>query len=146
MRFRITVLFMVICLSLSVVAVHEPAAANLLLTNGVVRSGTVAVRISAWSKEPIITLRSLNNRLYQFSAQQVAEVTAETEVIIRDQTELHTEPSSESATVTRLEKGNEVTIIAHTGDWVRVRAWGDHEGWVEERRLCDRVVFSKRNR
>ncbi len=140
MRVMTTVLFSLFTFA---VGVTQARGAHVLLASGLVQSGTVIVRISAWSNKPVITLQSLATRLYQFSADQVVEVGAETEVIVCEPTDLHTSPSSESERVIRLERGNEVTIIADKGDWVRVKAWGGNEGWMEERHLCNRLVFSK---
>jgi uncharacterized protein YgiM (DUF1202 family) len=142
MRRSISLLAIIVAPLLSLeTAQAEPA--NVLLANGIVRSGTVTVRISAWTKEPVITVHTPTNRLYQYAARQVTEVTAQMKVILREQTDLRAKPSSDSSAVLRVEKANQVTILAQSDEWVRVRVWGNHEGWVEERRLGDRVIFSK---
>ncbi len=158
-------LFSVTIFFISVAPYYSYAA--VVNTNKGSISGRVIVREAP--DRLVVTILTQDKRLFQFYARDVLCVTAAKKVLIGHAAPIVSEPDISLATSFVLPKGMEIIIIeektvknnesgkkedssdsntksssANEIDqkWVKVRAWGNVEGWILSNVLSDSIVFT----
>jgi len=92
----------------------------------------------------VITIVTPDKRLFQYYARDIESITATEKVLVGEKTPMREKPAKESDAVTDLSHGLEVTILETSQDkeWVKVKGWGNNEGWIPSKVLTDKVVFT----
>lgn len=118
------------------------AEAAVAMTKHGEREGRVIVRNF---EHLVITIVTDNNRIFQFYARDVKKVTAAEKVLLSEHASLRDEPTDDAAVVVELAPGTQISPQGNPNDagWIRVRAWGDHEGWLLASVLTDQVIFEE---
>jgi len=116
-------------------------AADVFLKSGMVRSGTVTVRSSAWDSQLVITVQSPDKRVFQYPSKQVSQVVHQEDLLVSSPNPVYKNPSVEPPFLVVLMKGTEVVPLERRDGWVQIRCWGNREGWIEEKVLTRRVDF-----
>jgi hypothetical protein len=117
--------------------------ASVVLTKHGPREGKVIVRES--SDQVVITIKTPQNRLFQFYEKDVIKVTAKNKNLLSKNTWLMEKPDDQSKSDLLLSKGLEVQIIdiqTRPEGWVFIKIWGNKEGWIPESVLTDQVEFT----
>jgi len=92
----------------------------------------------------VVTIITPEDRLFQFAAEDIQSISATEKVLIGVSTFLRKSASEKAEPETRLTRGQEITILEkkENSNWIKVKAWGDKEGWIIEDVLTNRVVYT----
>ncbi len=105
------------------------------------RQGMVIVR--QFDKKIVVTILGSDKRLYQYYGDEVKSITAAKSVLIARKTVLREEPKEDAAPALEepLIRGLEVEPLSDPdeSEWLRVRIWGGHEGWIPQSVLTDEL-------
>lgn len=93
--------------------------------------------------ELVVTIKTSDQRLFQYYAGDVISVTAPTKILAGTAVFLREEPSESALPTVELATGCQVefTKDAPQGDWVNVQIWGNNVGWIPHQILTDAVQF-----
>ncbi|MDP8242933.1 MAG: SH3 domain-containing protein [Candidatus Hinthialibacter antarcticus] len=131
----------IITIAMLCVAIHQSPAAVVKTKYGAIE-GNVIVR---QFDDLVVTIKTKDQRLFQYYARDVVSVTASTKILAGTAVFLREEPSDSAVPTIELATGCQVDFTKDEpqGDWVKVKTWGDNVGWIQHQILTDSVQFRK---
>ena len=129
--------------ALIILSIQCSTEAATVITKFGPREGRAIVRESM-DRLVVTIVLAKEKRLFQFYARDVERVTAATKILIGEKTLLRKEPADEAESSIDLCRGLEVEIAQGqtNTEWVKVRGWGNTEGWIRRKVLTDEVIFT----
>lgn len=151
MRHRWIILILIaLCLP-----VLDGSAVTVQLENGQTRFGFLTVREF---DEVYVTINNrTNNKLFQFTASNVACASDSVAIFLAEKTELKSKPAADSAAALpvpvlagqtvdfvddegKIIKPHEAARAKEVDGWVHVQVWGDKQGWIPKKLLTKYIV------
>lgn len=133
------IIFTILTFGLIYAAAVDSQAAFVKTKYGVIE-GAVIVR---QFDELVVTVNTTDRRLFQYYAGDVISVTAPTKILAGTAVFLREEPSESALPTIELATGCQVEFTKDEpkDNWVKVKTWGDHMGWIPYNILTDSVEF-----
>jgi len=105
------------------------------------RSGKVIVR--QFDEKYVVTILSSEKKMFQFYGEDVIAIRSNENDLIGRKTLLKEEASKDAAAVINepLARGLEIEVLSDPdqSEWLRIRIWGGHEGWIQKSVLTNEV-------